>query len=144
MAHFRRELLIGLVGTVVITSLVTAAAETWKQGPAPYLWGIAALGSVLLAWLIWGPKWQQWRSLKRGGALRIVGGEKTAAGRRIQYEDGTEDVDIQGKGAAHAALKNCAAGAWSIPPAPTRWEQIKRRFRRGLVGDHSKQSAPNH
>ena len=133
-----RRVAIPVFITVMTSAVIAAAAETWKQGPAPYLWGVAALCALSLVWLIGAPRWRQWRSMKSGGGLKIVGGEKTAAGRRIQYEDGTEDVDIQGKGAVLATLTNSAAGAWSVPTPPTRWEQIKRRFRRGLVDDHAK------
>ena len=126
-----RRVVIPVFITVMTSAVIAAAAETWKQGPAPYLWGVTALCALSLVWLIGAPRWRQWRILKRGGALKIIGGYKAAAGRRIRYEDGTEDVDIQGKGTGSVSVLGTAVGTWSVPAPPTRWEQIKRRFRLG-------------
>lgn len=144
MSADARRAIIRFLVTLMTTVVMAAAAATWKQGLAPYLWGVAASCALSLAWLIGAPRWQQWRAVRRGGVVKIVGGYKSAAGRRIQYEDGTEDVDIQGKAAGTTRVTGTAAGTWSMPTPPTpptpptRWQRIKRRFRLGQADDHSK------
>ena len=110
MAHFRR------VGTslsfvdkfsrehrvAVVASLITvvtaagaaAAAVEWGHEALPYLWGVVGVGLVALALVAFLPGWRQRRLMRRGGVVRIVGGYKSAGGRRIEYEDGTVEMDV--------------------------------------------------
>jgi hypothetical protein len=113
-------------------ALITAVVSRW--GTKADSWIILGAGLLFIGTLLDGlrPKVRAWRARRReDGYLKIVGGYKTVNRREIRYADGTQDVDIQGKGAAGIALTPHAAGACSMPPPSTRWEQIKRRFRRG-------------
>ena len=106
--------------------MITAAVSRW--GTEADSWIILGAGLLFIGTLLDGlrPRWREWRARRReDGYIKIVGGYKTVNRREIRYADGTQDVDIQAKGAFVATLTPHTAGAEAPPTPPTWWKRIK-------------------